>query len=42
MDFGSGMEERAMTLATSQARELAVRDSDGVHVRLLWHPGDEE
>ena len=29
-----------MTLATSLARELAVRDSDGVHVRLLWHPGD--
>jgi hypothetical protein len=41
MDFESGLEERAMTLATSQARELAVRDSDGVHVRLLWHPGDD-
>ena len=24
--------------ATTHARELAARDSDGVHVRLLWHP----
>ena len=22
----------------TDARELASRDSDGVHVRLLWHP----
>ena len=27
-----------MSPATSHARELAVRDSDGVHVLLLWHP----
>jgi hypothetical protein len=40
MDFDSGMEARAMTLATSHARELAVRDSDGVHVELVWHPSD--
>ena len=29
-----------MSLGAPQARELDVRDSDGVHVRLLWHPGD--
>ena len=23
---------------TSTSRELAVRDSDGLSVRLLWHP----
>jgi hypothetical protein len=27
-----------MSSATQQARELAARDSDGIHVRLLWHP----
>ena len=27
-----------MSLGTPHARELAVRDSDGVHVELLWHP----
>jgi hypothetical protein len=27
-----------MSPGAPQARELAVRDSDGVHVRLLWHP----
>jgi hypothetical protein len=26
--------------ATPQTRELAARDSDGVHVQLLWHPGE--
>ena len=29
-----------MSPATHETRELAVRDSDGVHVRLLWRPGD--
>jgi len=24
--------------ATPQTRELAARDSDGIHVLLLWHP----
>lgn len=24
----------------SPARELAARESDGIRVRLLWHPGD--
>jgi hypothetical protein len=23
---------------TSQPRELAARDNDGIHVVLLWHP----
>ena len=27
-----------MSPATSEFRELAARNSDGVHVRLLWHP----
>ena len=27
-----------MSPAPSETRELAARDSDGIHVRLLWHP----
>ena len=27
-----------MSLVAPRARELAARDDDGVHVRLLWHP----
>lgn len=27
-----------MSPATPQTRELAARESDGVHVLLLWHP----
>jgi hypothetical protein len=27
-----------MSPATLQTRELAARDNDGIHVRLLWHP----
>jgi hypothetical protein len=27
-----------MSNATLQTRELAARESDGIHVRLLWHP----
>ena len=27
-----------MSVGTPQARELAARESDGVHVVLLWHP----
>jgi hypothetical protein len=27
-----------MSPATLQTRELAERDSDGIHVLLLWHP----
>jgi hypothetical protein len=26
---------------TRCARELAARESDGVHVLLLWHPDDD-
>jgi len=29
-----------MHYGTTQTRELAARDSDGVHVQLLWHPGE--
>jgi hypothetical protein len=31
---------QSMTPATPQTRELATRDSDGIHVQLLWHPGE--
>ena len=24
-----------------QTRELAARESDGIHVRLLWHPRED-
>jgi hypothetical protein len=27
-----------MSFGSTQARELAVREGDGVHVVLLWHP----
>jgi len=27
-----------MSPATPQTRELAARDSDGIHVLLLWNP----
>ena len=27
-----------MSPATLQTRELAARESDGINVRLLWHP----
>lgn len=29
-----------MTRAASPARELDARDSDGIHVLLLWHPDE--
>lgn len=29
-----------MNPGTLQTRELAERDSDGIHVLLLWHPGE--
>jgi hypothetical protein len=31
-----------MSPAAPHTRELAVRDSDGIHVLLLWHPDDNE
>ena len=27
-----------MTSAVTESRELAARESDGIHVLLLWHP----
>ena len=27
---------------TTQSRELAARESDGIHVLLLWHPAENE
>lgn len=30
--------ERGATNLAPQTRELAARDSDGIHVLLLWHP----
>jgi hypothetical protein len=30
-----------VTERTSTARELALRESDGVRVVLLWHPRDD-
>ena len=29
-----------MSLGSPQARELATRESDGIHVLLLWHPDE--
>jgi hypothetical protein len=30
-----------MSPATAEPRELAARESDGIHVLLLWHPADD-
>ena len=32
----------AMSPTTTHPRELAVRESDGIHVVLLWHPIKDE
>ena len=29
-----------MSTTTPGSRELAARESDGIHVVLLWHPGE--
>jgi hypothetical protein len=29
-----------MSRRTPQTRELAARDTDGIHVLLLWHPDE--
>ena len=34
------MTSGAMSPATPHTRELAARDCDGIHVLLLWHPGE--
>ena len=31
-----------MSPTTTQSRELAARESDGIHVLLLWHPAENE
>ena len=31
-----------MTCARTDSRELAARESDGIHVLLLWHPRENE
>ena len=34
--------DRKLTMGTvTPTRELAARESDGIHVALLWHPGDD-
>ena len=30
-----------MSFGSPQARELAARESDGIHVLLLWHPDED-
>jgi hypothetical protein len=30
-----------MSPATPKTRELAERESDGIHVLLLWHPDED-
>jgi hypothetical protein len=30
-----------MSAATREIRELAARESDGLHVLLLWHPRED-
>jgi hypothetical protein len=30
-----------LTLVAPRPRELAARESDGIHVRLLWHPRED-
>jgi alkanesulfonate monooxygenase SsuD/methylene tetrahydromethanopterin reductase-like flavin-dependent oxidoreductase (luciferase family) len=32
----------AISSATPDSRELAARESDGIHVLLLWHPREDE
>jgi hypothetical protein len=34
------LEGGAMSPTTAGFLELAARDSDGIHVLLLWHPGE--
>jgi hypothetical protein len=30
-----------MSAAPSETRELAARETDGIHVLLLWHPDED-
>jgi hypothetical protein len=36
----TAQEGEAMSPATLKTRELAERESDGIHVLLLWHPDE--
>jgi hypothetical protein len=38
MDFRA--QGGVISLGTTHIRELAVRDSDGIHVLLLWRPDE--
>jgi hypothetical protein len=38
---GNGHSVVAMTSTAPHTRELAARHSNGVHVRLLWHPRED-
>ena len=33
-------EGRARSAALPETRELAARESDGIHILLLWHPDE--
>jgi hypothetical protein len=35
-------EAEAISCVTPPARELAARDTDGIHVLLLWHPHENQ
>src|SRR5918998_140589 len=37
-DLALGREGGGMSPADRRTRELAARESDGIHVSLLWHP----
>jgi hypothetical protein len=37
---GPAYPDRHQSRSEASARELDSRISDGIHVRLLWHPGD--
>ena len=39
-DDGSAHPDQLRPKAPAVARELDSRTSDGIHVRLLWHPTD--
>jgi hypothetical protein len=39
--FGAAYSDVAEATSPSVTRELDSRTSDGIHVRLLWHPRDE-
>jgi hypothetical protein len=38
MELESGIAREGGAMSPAAPRELAARDSDGVHVLLLWHP----